>query len=324
MSTAAADADAGVPVGAPDWPDADTMVRLFDLPNIDGVPATAPRLIVAAAGSNDGWRGADLWFAAVPGGEPVPMGPIRPAAALGTLDEPLMPGSGELIDDVNAVLVNLVNPSMTLESVEDMVLFGGANRAMVGSELLQFGTAEALGEGLWRLGRLLRGRCGTAVAGPHAEGAPFVLLDDPALVPVPDDLARAAESGAALLQWVPRNGVAVTGIAIPAVGRALAPLAPVHGRSYPDGAGGVHAEWVRRSRADTGWRDHVDLPPGEGREMWRVEPHPPVAGVAGWDCLSPTLHLDAAALAALPAGHALSIRQIGDFAPSPPLLLPLD
>ncbi len=132
----------GVPVGAPDWPDAAGMVHLFDLPNAGSSAASTPRILIAGAGSNDGWRGADCWFVASPGAEPVSVGSLRPAAALGLLAAPLTAGSESLFDLVGTVTVELVNSSMVLESVDEAALLAGANRAMVGGELLQFGQAE--------------------------------------------------------------------------------------------------------------------------------------------------------------------------------------
>ncbi|HMO76774.1 MAG TPA: phage tail protein [Sphingopyxis sp.] len=315
-------ADPGAPVAAPDWPDAEGCVRLFDLPSL-GVAAVAPRILIAAAGSNDGWRGADAWLVPVPGAEPVPVGRIRPAAALGTLDAPLAAGDPALFDMANKILVSLANPSMTLLSVDDAALLGGANRAMVGGEMIQFGTAEPLGGTAWRLSRLLRGRAGTEVTAPHSAGSDFVLLDDPALLLLPDALAGWAEGGAAMLQWAARGDSALAGEAVPGGAAALRPPAPVHGRAAPDGAGGLLVRWVRRSRVDLGWRDHVDLPLGESREAWRVEALPAVSGVGPWEPAAPELHLGAAEVAALPPGAMLAIRQIGELAPSPPLLLPL-
>lgn len=212
---------------------------------------------------------------------------------------------------------------MTLETVGDAALLGGANRAMIGNELLQFGTAELLEPGIWRLSRLLRGRAGTAGDVVHASGEAFVLLDDAALLMLPDELALVAESGGAALQWAPRGGTAMTGIEVPSAALALRPLSPVHGRVRPEGAGGVIASWLRRSRVDAGWRDHVDQPPGESRERWRIALLPPVAGVGPWESASPVLGIDASEMAALPAGCTLSIRQVGDFALSEPLFLPL-
>ncbi len=313
----------GVPVSAPDWPDAVGMVQLFDIPNMGSPAASSPRILIAGAGSNDGWRGADCWFVASPGSEPIPVGSVRPAAALGLLAEPLAAGSDCLFDLSNTVVLELANPSMTLESVGDAALLGGANRAMVGGELLQFGDAEIVGPGKWHLSRLLRGRAGTASAMSHPAGEPFVLLDDPALLILPEDLAAMTGGGGTMLQWAPRNGTILTEIDIAAAGRALRPLSPVHGRIRPDGAGGMTIGWTRRSRVDAGWRDHVDQPLGETRELWRVSLVPPVPGVGPWERASPALNIGADELAALAPGHAFEIRQMGDFAQSPPLFLTL-
>lgn len=69
--------------------------------------------------------------------------------------------------------------------------------------------------------------------------------------------------------------------------------------------------------------DQVDLPIGEGRELWRVMLVPAVPGLGPWDCTESRLVLDAALLAVIPAESALSVRQVGDFGLSPPLVLPL-
>ena len=316
-------AEPGVPVSAPDWPDAVGSVRLFDLPNIGSPAAATPRLVIAGGGSNDGWRGADCWLVASAGAEPIPVGTVRPAAALGMLAEPLAAGSSTLFDLSSNVVVQLVNPAMTLESVGDAALLGGANRAMVGGELLQFGVADEIEPGRWRLTRLLRGRAGTESEMTHSVGAPFVLLDDPALVILPETLAGLTESGAATFEWAPRGGTTLTEIEVPATGRALQPLGPVHGQVRSDGAGGVTIQWVRRSRVDTGWRDHVDQSIGEASEAWRIALAPPVPGIGPWTSVSPTLPIGAADLAILPPGCMIEIRQVGDFALSPPLSLPL-
>jgi hypothetical protein len=316
-------AEPGVPVRPPDWPDATGTVHLFDLPNL-GIPgAAAARILIAAAGSNDGWRGADCWFVPTADAEPIALGTVRPAGALGHLAEPLARGSEYLIDGANTALVTLVDLSMTLESVDDAALLGGANRAMLGGELLQFATAEPVGADVWRLSRLLRRRAGTGGAMAHSVGAPFVLLDDSAPILLPEALAIAAEGGVARLQWAPRGGTTMTEVAVTATGAALLPLAPIHGRISPYGEGDVFVSWRRRSRVDTGWRDHVDLPIGEDQEAWRITLSPPVPGIVPWERTTPDLHIAAAVMAALPPETMMEIRQVGDFALSPPLSLPL-
>ena len=316
-------ADPGVSVIAPDWPDATGVVRLFDVPSLGSPAATAPRIVAAAAGEHEGWRGADAWFVAAPESSPVALGLLRPAAALGELSAPLAAGSGAMFDLINGLTVTLVDPSMALASVEDAALLSGANRAMVGGELLQFGVAAALAPGVWRLSRLLRERGGSGQSAIAPAGTPFVLLDDPALIALPDAMAQSAEAGGATLQWAPLGGFDIASVAVPAAALALRPLAPVHGSLDGDDAGGRVLRWIRCSRSDGGWRDHVDQPVGESQERWRITPVP-AAGIAPWESSTNQLHLDAATIAALPPGCVAEIRQIGDFALSPPLTLPLN
>ncbi|UNK80426.1 phage tail protein [Sphingopyxis granuli] len=316
-------ADSGAPVRAPDWPEATALVRAFDLPNLGPAAATAPQVVIAGAGSNAGWRGADTWFVPMPDAAPMPLGTLRPAAALGVLAEPLAPGGALLFDDTGAAIVTLIDPAMELEAVSDALLLGGANRAMIGDELVQFGGAEPLAPGRWRLTRMLRGRAGTESAAAHAAGTPFLLLDDPALLPIPADHGEWVAGGGARLQWAAWNDTSLSELPVPADLRALRPLAPVHGRVRSDGEGGLTIGWTRRSRADGGWRDHVDLPLGENRELYRVSVEPAIAGIGPWDLEVPTLRLAAADVVALAPGSLIAIRQIGDVLSSAPLLLSL-
>lgn len=108
-----------------------------------------------------------------------------------------------------------------------------------------------------------------------------------------------------------------------AVRRDIGHILGLDHRISPDGVGGVCVAWRRRSRVDTGWRDYVDLPLGEGREAWQISLSPPVTGIAPWERATPDLQIAADVLAALPPGTMVAIRQVGDFALSPPLSLSL-
>src|SRR3546814_20097239 len=127
---------------------------------------------------------------------------------------------------------------MTLESVGDAAMLGGANRAMVGGELLQFGEAEIVGPGKWRLSRLLRGRAGTASAMSHPAGEPFVLLDDPAWLMLPDVLAAMPGAGGKMLQWAHGNGSVLPEIEMADAGASLRHVSPVHAPRPPAARGG--------------------------------------------------------------------------------------
>src|SRR3546814_9517326 len=71
-----------------------------------------------------------------------------PSSSLSLLVEPLAAGSDCLFDLSGIVVVELANPSKTLESVDEAELLAGANRAMVGGELVQFGDAEIVEPGI--------------------------------------------------------------------------------------------------------------------------------------------------------------------------------
>jgi hypothetical protein len=99
-------------------------------------------------------------------------------AVMGTVAAVIADGRGsELFDLGSAIEVELAHDGQWLESRDDEALANGANLAAIGSELVQFGSAEPLGERRFRLSKLLRGRRGTewAMSG-HAAGERFVLL----------------------------------------------------------------------------------------------------------------------------------------------------
>ena len=117
-----------------------------------------------------------------------------------------------------------------------------------------------------------------------------------------------------------QGGIELVDVPVPSAARALRPLSPLHGDVCAAADGAIEAHRVRRSRASNGWRGQVDLP-GEGRELWQTMLVPLMPGLGPWDCTGSQLVLDAALLAAIPAGSALSVQQVGDFRLSPPPLM---
>ena len=104
--------------------------------------------------------------------------------------------------------------------------------------------------------------------------------------------------------------------------RAVMPLAPVHPTITGLPSGDALIGWTRRSRAGWAWRDGLDAPLGEEREAYSVA----WAGGSA-DVLAPAFTYTAAMRAAdIAAGRTASvfaIRQIGDAALSPPVLVTL-
>ncbi len=198
----------------------------------------------------------------------------------------------------------------------------GANRALLGNELIQFARAAPLGNRRWRLEALLRGRGGTEDAiGLHLAGERFVLLDgkpvtlDPALV---GSAAGTTISAVGLGDALP----VVSPIALQGI--TLRPLSPVHPRAtaLPDGS--LELDWTRRARGGWAWLDGVDAPLHEQVESYFVTYGPLNAPAAIWDVAEPHLNVSAAQLAELAAllpGEKFRVRQQGTYGVSGHLVL---
>jgi hypothetical protein len=316
-------ASAGAPVSQVDRPHGPTILHLLDLPLGDGL-GNKPLLFVAAAGSEEGWRRAVLSASYDDGGSWQAAGATAAPAAIGATAGTLPAAGPALFDAVSALEVELANPSMWLEGRSDDALAGGANLALVGSELIQFGAAEPLGEGRFRLSRLLRGRRGTewAAAG-HGAGERFVLLDAESLAVL--EAPAGSVGGAASLLAAGIGDLPDAAAASAAIeGASLQPPSPVHLRAEETPDGDLLIQWVRRSRQGWAWLGGSDTPLGEERELYRLE----IAGDGFVRTVAPgeALYLYSAAQR-LDDGAAgpiqISVAQIGTFAPSRPAHLTL-
>ncbi|MEY2943365.1 MAG: hypothetical protein RLY97_1379, partial [Pseudomonadota bacterium] len=164
-----------------------TRIMAFELP-WDGVGSSDSVGIYAALSSvGAGWSGAEL-FVESGDGALHPIGVSgRERSTMGVLASGLPVASPMMIDRSSAFTVQLVAAEMSLANATLRQLAAGANRALIGEEIIQFGRAEALGNGLWRLSQLLRGRGGSEQAiVSHDSGVGFVLLDN---IPVALDAA---------------------------------------------------------------------------------------------------------------------------------------
>jgi hypothetical protein len=261
-------ADAGRPIREADQPVGTTILALLDLPALDDAAPT-PMLWVAAGGTGPGWRKAQL-IASLDGKATFEaIGATAQKAVIGTTVGQLEPGETAMFDDRSSVVVELADATTWLENRDDDALVSGANAAMIGDELIQFGRAQSLGRGRYRLSHLLRGRRGSeAAVANHTSGERFVLLNRASLKPL-----GAAVSAIGSLVHVEAAGV---GDAVPAVaearltGRALRPPAPVHLRALRLGDGTLRIVWTRRSRLGWSWLDGTDVPLGEEAERYRL------------------------------------------------------
>ena len=307
-ATASAAADPGTVIGAPDRPPGRTLIVAAELPRHGEPLPTQPQLIVVAGGTAPGWRGATLMLRSEPAASWTVAASLPPGGVVGSVVMPPGPGLAAIEDRGSSLVVDLGHAEMMLAGADRAAMDGGANLALVGAELLQFGLAEPIGGARWRLSRLWRGRRGTEAAiGGHAAGEAFALLDPasvtilPVAQPIGSTLELAATSvgDGDMLEPVP---VAITGVSV-------APPSPVHLRAKKTGDG-VELTWIRRSRSGWHWIDRVDVPLAEERECYRIEIDPGGPGARTIECDAPAVSLESDA-------SQVGVMQIGTHAASP-------
>ena len=310
-----ASATAGRVLPAPDEVAGSTLLHAFELPHLGEGSLAAPRLSIAACGTGAGWRRAALATSVDGGIRWEPAGRSAAPVIAGTIEDPGGAAHSAIVDRRNAIVVALAHDRMTLADADDAGLDAGLNLALIGDELIQFGEAEPLGAGRWRLTRLWRGRRGTeSVAGAAAIGDRFVLIDSAALAM--RDVVAGIGAAVSVLATAPADGEGVTTEAR-LTGGSVLPPAPVHLRVETAASGARWLRWARRSRAGWRWVDGVDAPLGEEAERYRVRIIAGDGGEQTETVTQPELHL----AGGLPSLALIEVRQAGDHGLSPPAFL---
>lgn len=248
-----------------------TTLRLLDVPALSDAEAQQVGYRLAATGDGSAWRsgvlevsvdGGATWVqAAVLGGyttlgfagaTPLP----APPAHIGACN----------IDTESTVQVTLVKGS--LASVTDELLVAGANRAMVGSEMIGYGEATLVSGTTYTLSRLLRGRRGTedAMVG-HAADEEFTQLAGAPFIP-----ANVADIGIARLYRItPSGGETSASESFTLAGASARPFSPVDVRGSRDGSSNLTITWTRRSRIGTELPNSGDIPLDEPSESYSLD-----------------------------------------------------
>lgn len=309
-------ADPGRGLPQPDVVAAPTRIALFDLPD----PATPqPTLVLAAASPSGGWRPVPIEIES--GGTTSASRTAAGEAMLGRALNVLAPGQPFLFDLACTIEVQLANPDHWLQSRDDEALAMGANLAMVGDEVIQFGRADALAPGRFRLSCMLRGRRGSEWAiGGHGADEDFVLLDARSLKPItlPVEMLGATLTVTAHGPGDTPDGSSISRIAN---GEAMRPLSAAHLKAAfaPDGS--LSITWVQRSRLAWAWTDEVEAPADPGVQAYRLR----LSGVSGMvdrDCMDTHALFTVGEVASLGSGPIeAELRQVGTLALSRPATL---
>lgn len=314
--------DPGENLSSPDLVIPPTLLAAVELPP-DGNSNPANSLIFAAASAaNNAWRGAALF--SVQGTTLVDLGTTgAQRAVMGTLGAPLMPSMGLVLEPSATAMIDLVADDLDLADTDLTGIAAGANRILIGGEMVQFLHAEPFGKGQWRLTGLLRGRGGTEpeASRGHAAQTPVVLIDDslvpldPAMVP-PLSSSRIAAIGT-------RDTDSVIA-PLANAGLSRRPPCPVHPRETVEANQSSLYRWTRRARGQWRWEDGIEVPLVEEREAYLVGYGSTDRPYAIWERDAPWMRLtqtDRSALLVANGPAPLWVKQLGTFGHSPPLLL---
>jgi hypothetical protein len=299
-----------------------TLLRAFELPWDGFGNANTAQVFVAVSAEEGRWAGARLFASSNGSLTDLSLAP-NSRAIVGETQSVLSPSQSLLMHKSAQLQVSLAGEDMQLEPASAARLAAGANRVLIGEEIIQFADAREEEPGSWVLTGLIRGRGGseTKAQTEHPIGTPITLLDD-RLTPLVDSPIDPASDAIAAIGLAETDPVIAE---IENAGGSRKPLTPVHPRlSYPQ-PGSLHVCWTRRARGSWSWQDEVEVPLVEQSESYQLGIGPIEAPLMEWQLDKPEAQLVlgdiAAQLSGLQAGQALWVRQNGSFARSDPLFL---
>ncbi|EAQ28351.1 hypothetical protein NAP1_12168 [Erythrobacter sp. NAP1] len=299
-----------------------SLLWAFELPPENGSSPTNPIVMAAASSSGAGWRGSALYAERAGTLEEIGVS-AKDRAVAGELSAPVGASSGALLEPNAHLDVALAADDLAFDDTDVTGLAMGANRLLVGGEIIQFLSAQRLTETQWRLQGLLRARAGTedVASEGHAAGTLVVLLDhrlttiDPTLVE-PGAGSRIAAIGRADQEPVFSS--------IHNAGLSQRPLMPMAPRSTRQADGEQTFCWTRRARGQWHWPDASEVPLVEEKEAYTVGYGSCENPAKAWLVTAASFSLSQSMRAELLAQHgsnALWVRQIGTFGQSSALLL---
>lgn len=245
---------------------------------------------------------------------------------IGTTQNTLGSHNALLIDEKSSIEIQLFNESMMLANRGTHPLASDAPVFHMDGEFIRVGRVAALGAKRYRLSHFARACFSDQLSAPaHAAGSRIVWMD-----PASTRIIAATDYHIGQTITVEAQGLGdlnpVVATAV-ANGRAITPLAPVHGRARRQANGDIHLNWVRRSRLDLGWVDGVDQLMVEDREAYHVQFLADDNILRDWTVFENALHISADDYVGIGIPQdgdvRFSVQQIGRFAQSTPLLFGL-
>ena len=220
-----------------------------------------PRVFVAAhANGGIGWTGATIHVSTDNGASYTQVDSTNKEATWGLVENALPPFYQYFTwDDTTVITVKLKTGQLL--SATDTAVYNGANRCMIGREVIAFGHATLVAPNTYQISHLLRGRSGTEYVCtgtiPHEQNELFVLLDD-ALTPIEVD---NSSRGTTFLVKVVTNGASLANTdakQVQIIGENTVPWTVVREHATKTG-NNWNLTWVERPRWNNSLRDYGEL-----------------------------------------------------------------
>lgn len=245
-----------------------TLFYLMDLPALRS-DDDAPGLYVAATGTEN-WKGAVL-YRSVDGVNFTQLSSFTLPATAGLAASVLDDAPSFYMDRAHSVNVGLLNG--TLSSCTELELLNGANVALLGDEIIQFGNATLNSDGSYALSNIIRGRRGTESAtASHVLGERFVMLKTASVNFMPLTISDRNRSYQYRAPSLNQDVSAVPSTLFTPQLRTLQPLAPTHVTGARDDVSGdLTIGWKRRARLEAEWHDYIEVPLDEDAELYDIE-----------------------------------------------------
>ena len=250
-------------------PLANTIIDIMDLPIMPADSEINQGFISFAVNSDDtNWSGSIIYSDnGVRNYKPLAV--CNRQSTVGVIINKIPAASSLLFDESTEIIVQLLYGQVL--SINELALLNGANKALIGNEIIQFQNAENIGDNKYKLTKLLRGRNGTEYAIiKHKIGDKFTLLDNKIVsVSISNNLIgkpvnyKAVTNGKTLAE--------AESINFTYTGNVLKPLSPVHVKAEKDELGNINISWIRRIRTDSDWRDYDDVAIGEESKKYEIK-----------------------------------------------------
>lgn len=315
-----------------------TTAYLLDIPLLSNdVGSFEPGFYVALCSEDNSWPGGALFEDLGSGGEVTAFGQTiedsnqvvwenigtnTAQAQVGTSLLALGPASEFAIDTTNSLLLAMKNENPNLQTIgKDLLYKSDLNTWLIGGEIIRAATVNNLGNGVYELRDLLRGRLGTErFIGTHVAGETAIELTETTIFRVVQSAAEIGIEKDFRSTTFDQDISQGTDIMFTNTGVSLKPYAPDVSGERTSANDDVGINMIARVRQFGEWVDEVDAPLDQPSEDYDIEILDAPGGnvvntyqVVGADSFNYTAALQIADLGAVTNPINVKVYQVGQI-----------